>query len=178
LEILKTINLSLLQGKIARKYAAALNSLGNKKTDDSDWLGIYSIRLNCLLLSLAFKDLKNITVMQSTTAKPGQSSDFHAVEYAKKFKAKTVINLSNIDYVYDKNPNEHKDAKPLKNVSWKEFLKIVGTKWEANKSWPFDPTASRQAEKLGLKVVFMNGTPLNNLSKYLKGENFIGTEIN
>ncbi len=164
-------------GKIARKYGMALKDLGNENTDDSDWLGIYSIRLNCLLISLAFKKLKNVSVLQSLTAKPGQSSDSHAVEHAKKYKSKTIINLSNIDYVYDKNPNEHKDARPLKAVSWKDFLKIVDTKWEANQSWPFDPTASKIAQKLGIKVVFMNGVQLDNLEKYLNGGSFIGTVI-
>ena len=31
------------------------------------------------------------------------------------------MNLSNISRVYDKDPNEHKDAKPFDKISWKEF---------------------------------------------------------
>jgi len=71
--------------------------------------------------SSAFKKLKNVSVLQSLTAKPGQSSDSHAIEHAKKYHAKTVINLSNIDYVYDKNPNKYKDAKPLKMFPGQNF---------------------------------------------------------
>ncbi len=151
-------------GRTSRKYAVALQAMGNSNTEDSDWLGIYSIWLNSFLLSFAFRDLKNVKVMKNETAKPGQTSDFHAVEYAKLYSAKTVVNLSNIDHVYDKDPREYKDAKPLPKVSWMDFRKIIGDKWEANKSWPFDPAASKSAEELKLKVVFMNGKPLQNLS--------------
>ena len=164
-------------GKTARKYATALMFLGGKSINDSDWLGIYSIRLNCLFLSFLFKKNKNVTVMQSPNAKPGKTSDSHAVEYAKYHGAKVVINLSNIDYVYDKNPKKHKDAKPIKNISWKDFRKIIGGKWRANESWPFDPVASKMAEGLKLKVVFMNGKPIDNFKNYLKGEKFRGTII-
>lgn len=164
-------------GKTARKYGNALAALGNTESDDADWLGIYSIRINALLLKSAFKDLENVFVIEDPKAKPGQTSDSHAVEYAQEHDAKVVINLSNIDYVYDKNPNEFKDAEPLKNVAWADFLNIVGGKWEANKSWPFDPVASKVASDLGLKVVFMNGKPLGHLEDYLGGKDFVGTVI-
>lgn len=164
-------------GKTARKYGAALRTLGDKNTDDSDWLGIYSIRLNSLFLSFLFKKIKNVTIIQNPNVKPGQTSDSHAVEYAQRHKAKVIINLSNIDYVYDKNPKKHKDARFIKNISWKDFRKIIGTKWQANRSWPFDPVASKMAEKLKLKVVFMNGKPLSNLKNYLNGKSSKGTVI-
>src|SRR3989344_9083567 len=164
-------------GKTARKYGAALKSLGDRDIAGSDWLGIYSIRLNRLLLSFVFKRTKNVDVMQSPNAKPGQTSDSHAVEYAKSHGAKMIINLSNIDYVYDKNPAQHKNAKPLKNVSWRDFRKIIDGKWRANQSWPFYPTASNMAERLKLKVICMNGKPLSNLKNYLNGKSFRGTTI-
>ena len=44
---------------------------------------------------------------------PGRSTDDDAVRLAKIYGAEMVINLSNIDYVYDKDPNKYKDAKKL-----------------------------------------------------------------
>ena len=88
-----------------------------------------------------------------------------------------MINLSNIDYVYDKNPKKFKGAKPLKNISWKDFRKIVGNKWDPGLNLPFDPVASKLAEKLKLKVVVMNGKPLSNLKNLLSGRSFKGTVI-
>lgn len=164
-------------GKTARNYAQAARVLGDKNDVDSDWLGIYAIKLNRLLLSFVFKRDKNIIVMDSPDAKPGHSSDLHAVAFAKRHNAHAIINLSNINFVYDKNPSKHRSAKPLKNVSWTEFRKIVGNKWKPNQSWPFDPIASQQAQKMGLKVIFLNGRNLKNLENFLMGKKFIGTVI-
>ena len=58
--------------------------------------------------------------------KPGWSTDYDAVLIAKNHNVKTIINLTNIDYVYDKNPGEFPDAKPMKELDWKSFKTIVG----------------------------------------------------
>ena len=93
------------------------------------------------------------------------------------FKAKTVINLTNIDYVCDKDPNKCKDAKPLENINWKEFRKLVGNNWDPGANWPFDPIASKMAQKNKLAVVIINGKQIWNMTSYLKGGSFIGTVI-
>jgi len=164
-------------GRTARKYSAAAETLGVKQTDDLDWLGIYAIRLNRLLLGFVFKKIKGIEIINAHEARPGESSDAHAVRFARQSKARVIINLSNIDYVYDKNPKKHPDAKPLKQISWLEFRKIVGNKWRPNQSWPFDPIASKHAEQLKLHVVFLNGKNLANLKNFLSGKRFKGTII-
>jgi uridylate kinase len=109
--------------------------------------------------------------------KPGWSTDYDAVLIAKNHDIKTIINLTNIDYVYDKNPKEFPDAKPLKEVSWKDFEKIVGNSWVPGANKPFDPIASKEAFKLGMKVVIMNGCKLENLENFLNNKEFIGTVI-
>ncbi|MCX6719501.1 MAG: UMP kinase, partial [Candidatus Staskawiczbacteria bacterium] len=90
---------------------------------------------------------------------------------------KTIINLTNIDYVYDKNPNESPDAKPFKEIDWKSFEQIVGDKWSPGLSMPFDPRASKLASRLKLKVVMINGKNLERLEDFLNGKSFIGTII-
>ena len=63
------------------------------------------------------------------------------------------------------------------NISWKEFRKIVGSKWDPGMNTPFDPVASALAEKLKLRVVVMNGKNLPNLKNFLIGKQFKGTVI-
>jgi len=109
--------------------------------------------------------------------KPGWSTDYDAVEIAVKFGAKTVINLSNITYAYDSDPKENPDAKPLKRVGWKQFRGIVGDTWMPGLNKPFDPVASRIAQKHDLNVVIMDGKNIDNLHSYLQGEDFVGTVI-
>ena len=84
--------------------------------------------------------------------------------------------MSNIDYVYDKDPKKSSDAKPIEIISWKEFRKMVGSKWTAGLNAPFDPIAAKEAEKLGLKVNII-GKNLRNLESCIKGKEFKGTII-
>lgn len=164
-------------GRTARKYALAAKTLGNLDRNDLDWLGIFSIHLNSLLLKSVFKNVKNVKVMDMKEARPGRSSDYDSVIFAKRYNAGSIVNLTNVDYVYDKNPKKFKNAQPIKNISWKEFRKIVGNKWDPGLNLPFDPVASKFAEALKLKVVVMNGKPLSNLKNLLFGRSFKGTVI-
>lgn len=164
-------------GRTARKYAVAAKTLGILNRNDLDWLGIFSIKLNSLLLSSVFKGLKNVRVMNMHEARPGRSSDYDSVIYAKRYKAKNIINMTNINYVYDKDPKIHKDAKPLNSISWKEFRRLIGNKWDPGLNLPFDPVASKFAETLKLQVIVMNGKPLTNLKNFLSGKSYKGTVI-
>jgi uridylate kinase len=179
-------------GALCRQYQNSLRSLANPTGADLDWLGIYTTRFNAQLVRLMFGKLSNPKVVEDPNTKvifkekillaggwaPGRSTDDDAVRLAKIYGGTTVINLSNIDYVYTKDPRKFKDAKKIENISWANFRKIVGNKWDPGKNAPFDPTAARLAQKLGLKVIIANGKNLKNLENILAQKNFIGTTIN
>jgi uridylate kinase len=178
-------------GKTARRYIEAASKLGDLDPEDLDWLGVHSTRLNGHLLRTIFRKHAHAKILTNANeqetwkesiligagGRPGNSTDYQAVVFAKKYKANVILNLSNIDYVYDKNPNKYKDAKPIKNISWKDFLKIVGDKWDPGMSAPFDPVASAFAAKHKFKVIVMNGKSMKDLRSFLSGKPFKGTII-
>ncbi|OGE81401.1 MAG: hypothetical protein A3E98_00220 [Candidatus Doudnabacteria bacterium RIFCSPHIGHO2_12_FULL_48_11] len=178
-------------GKIARRYAAAARELRMLNRDDLDWLGIHSTRLNGHLLRTIFRNLAHPEIntnpykpqrvsrpiVIAAGFRPGFSTDHDAVVLAHKYGVKTILNLSNIDYVYDKDPSKRRNAKPLKTVTWPEFRKLVGNKWHPGANLPFDPIASKLAQKLGLTVIMLNGNPISNLKNFLSGRKFKGTII-
>lgn len=179
-------------GRTARNYQKAAGSIGELTRDDLDWLGIHSTRLNAHLIRTVFrreahkkiitnpkehKEPFNEKIMVAAGWRPGFSTDYIAVCLAKKYEVKTIINMSNIDYAFDRDPRVHSDAKIIKNISWRDFRKIVGSKWDPGLNLPFDPVASRLAEKLKLKVLILNGNNLKNLDKCLKGNGFKGTVV-
>ena len=96
---------------------------------------------------------------------------------ANDYGASLIVNLSNIYNVYDKDPNKYKDAKPIKRLTWEELEKLVGTEWSPGVNSPFDPIASREAERLGLSVVVMDGKNLPNVRQALEGKKFNGTVL-
>lgn len=178
-------------GGVNRKYNNAAKKIKQLSNEELDWIGIHATRYNANFLrilfgELAYKDIVTNPYKKIETDKPviigsgyepGWSSDYDAVYLAKTHGIKNMANLSNIDYAYDKDPKEFSDAKKIKAISWADFRLIVGDKWEPRMNKPFDPIASREAQKLGLEVVILNGKKLANLEKYLNGEKFNGTII-
>jgi len=107
----------------------------------------------------------------------GHSSDFDAVMLAKIYGAKTVINLSNIDYVYTRDPRKYKNARKIESMSWSEYLKMVGSKWTPGANFPFDPISAQMAKRNKQEVIIMNGKNLKNLEKVFQDRKFKGTSI-
>lgn len=180
-------------GGPARAYQKAFRGIvPNSSNDEADWVGIMATRLNAQLLKAIFADICPGSVVYDPTKvdvftgriivaagwKPGFSTDNDAVLLAERFNANTVINLSNIAKVYTDDPRTNPDAKPIDEITWADFRKIVGDEWVPGKNVPFDPVASLHAEKAGLRVICAAGRDIDNLRNILDGKNFIGTVIN
>lgn len=183
-------------GATCRQYQSALKQTVKVSDKDLDWLGIYATWFNAEFVRLLFgknahseviknpvdkKILKRVQDDKIIIAggwKQGASTDMDAVLIAKNFGVKELINLSNIEYVYDKDPKKFKNAKKIEKINWHDFRKnIVGYKWVPGKNVPFDPMASKLAQKLGLKVSILKGTELKEVEKILQGKKFNGTII-
>jgi uridylate kinase len=179
-------------GKPAREYQAALRQITKPSPDDLDWMGIAATRFNAELLKYCFSKIaaKNVitdfSIRQPTYGnvilaggwKPGRSSDGAAVVLASIYGADVLINFTDVDYVYDKDPKMFPEAKKIENISWDNFLKnIIGTKWVPGKKVPFDPTAAKFAQRHKLKVIIADGKNLKNLKNILNHKEFIGTTI-
>lgn len=178
-------------GATARNYQNAGRKVGDIATEDLDWLGIHSTRLNGHLLRSIFRKYAAPALVKNPLAavpahkpviiaagwKPGFSTDYVAVKLAQKIGAKRVVNLSDIDYVYDKDPKKNKNAKAIKEIAWPDFREVIPKKWDPGLSSPFDPVAAKQAENLKLEVAMINGKKLSEFEKYLSGKKFVGTRI-
>lgn len=178
-------------GKTCRNYQNALKEIRETTNEDLDWLGIHSTVLNAEFIKMSFGEIAHSTVVQNPAElknsnsvitigagwKPGCSTDFDAILCAEEAEAKTVINLSNIDYAYNKDPRTNPDAVKIENTTWSVFRKLLPTEWDPGLNAPFDPIAAKKAEELGIEVAIMNGKNLDNLRDYLDGKEFIGTKI-
>lgn len=178
-------------GRTARDYQAAAAKVTRLTRDDLDWLGIHATRLNAHLLRTVFRDLAHRRIVtdprERISAKepvvigagwrPGCSTDYDAALLARKFGADTLINLTNTDYVYSADPRKDRAARKLPELSWREFRKMFGTAWDPGLNSPFDPVASKLAERMGLKVIVAGGTDLANVRAILNGRRFKGTVI-
>lgn len=173
-------------------YAEIASKVGNSSaTDAADWIGIMATRLNAQLVKASFGDLCQNDVVYDPTAPidfkgrillaagwhPGFSTDNDAVLLAEKHNAKVVVNLSNIEKVYTDDPRKNPDAKPIDQISWKDFRKMVGDEWTPGKNCPFDPIASKKADECGMKVICASGRDIENIRNILDDKPFTGTQI-
>jgi uridylate kinase len=181
-------------GKTARKYIEAAGTVTKINDEDRDWLGIHATRMNAHLVRTIFReyahprintnphDLEDFysapePILVAAGWRPGHSTDFDSVVLGKYLDVHRILNLSNIERVYDKDPKTHSDAQSYDHITWKDFRKIVGNTWNPGMNVPFDPIASQMAEHEGMEVAILHGGDLDNVTNYIAGKKFVGTVI-
>jgi uridylate kinase len=172
-------------------YRAVLSEPAEAEAEAQDWLGIAATRLNAELVRFLFQPHCPQPVVQDPTAvpvftgrvlvaggwKPGFSSDYDAVLLARRFQADSLVNLSNVAAIYSADPKLDPSARPLPRLRWAELAAMVGTTWVPGRNVPFDPVATAEAARAGLRVVVAAGRNIENFKKILAGQEFEGTVV-
>lgn len=118
----------------------------------------------------AKKALNNgkIVVFGGGTGKPFFSTDTGASLRAIDIGADMIIKLTNVDGVYDKDPNKYSDAKMYDTVSYQTVID--------NKLGVMDMEAIEMCRNNKIEIVVMNIDTKNGLSRIIHGEK-IGTIV-
>lgn len=180
-------------GGIARKY---INALRKEKVDEKlqSFSGIGATRMNARFMNYFFskdpeygiphtiKTLErytrkhDIVFCGALEYKPDQTSDSTAAEIAKHFMT-TFINLTNVSGLYNKNPLEHKDAKMIPRISWKEFNKMANkSRYKPGQHFVLDQTAAKIIMRARIPTYIL-GKDLKQLEAVLRNKDFRGTLI-
>ncbi len=177
-------------GKTARNYIKLGREL-NLDEETLDEIGIDITRINAKLFTELIEtsnkkipfttdDAKNakepIVVMGGTT--PGHSTDMVGAELAKKTDAIRYIIATNVDGIYDKDPNKYPDAKQLQEVSIKQLIDEYGTDWKsAGANVVVDGPALKIINEEKIPTFVVNGKRLDQLEKAIENQSFDGTKI-
>jgi uridylate kinase len=180
-------------GSIARKYIQALKEIGVSEKLQS-MSGISVTRMNARFMTYFFgKDanegiphdmkqvkgllLKNDVIFcGSLRYAPKQTSDSTSARMADYFKT-DFINMTNVSGLYNKNPLEHKDAKFIPEISWKEFDNMINKKkYQPGQHFVLDQTASKIIMKNKI-TTYILGKDLKQLDNLLNNKKFKGTII-
>ncbi len=178
-------------GKPARVFITAARALGASEAQ-CDWLGIKIARHNAELLCAALGEIAypkiaetldeleiatctgRIVLMGGLT--PGQSTNAVSALAAESVNAELLLNATNVDGVYDRDPKES-GARRFDSIhisKLKEVLSGGGTR--AGEYKLFDPVAIRVVERSKIRTVFFDGRAPENLRKIMSGED-IGTVV-
>jgi predicted uridylate kinase len=127
-EVVGSVNTVVNRGSTARHYISMARRLGVNESW-SDLLGINISRINALLLNALLGDItynyipRNVDEVLTAWSsgkvvtlgglQPGQSTNAVAMIIAELVGADLVVNATDVDGVYDKDPKKYSDAKLL-----------------------------------------------------------------
>jgi uridylate kinase len=174
-------------GKIARHYISTARSFG---TDEAslDIMGIEVSRLNARLLILALGDQaypsvpedleqvsKAVTGSSSSSSSsssnssvvvvtgglhPGQSTNATAALIAEKVKASKFLNATDVNGIYDSDPNKNKGAKLFKEITIKKCIELLGSEDSAAGAYDLmDIVALKVIERSKIPTVVLKSDP-------------------
>ena len=177
-------------GKTSRTYINFGRKLGFKE-EILDQFGIDITRLNAKILSYiiensntkipkttndAKKIKKPIVIMGGTT--PGHSTDMVGAELAEKTKATKYIIATNVDGIYDKDPNKYPNTKQIKEIKVDDLIEKLGTSWDqAGKNIVIDGPSLNLIKKAKIPTLILNGKKLVQLERAINNQIFSGTII-
>jgi uridylate kinase len=178
-------------GNIARHYISHARLSG---ADEStlDELGIEVSRLNAKLLIYALKNrayphppttlqevrhaVDSDQIVVAGGLHPGQSTNGTAALIAEKTKAALFLNATDVDGIYDSDPNKNKKAKKFKRIELKKLRSLLVREDSVAGGYDLmDIVALKVIERSKIKTFVLN-SDLKNLEKAINGSS-VGTEI-
>jgi uridylate kinase len=178
-------------GNIARHYISHARSSG---ADEStlDELGIEVSRLNAKLLIYALQnkayshppttlqEVKHAVdaglIVVTGGLHPGQSTNGTAALIAEKVKAEQFLNATDVDGVYDMDPNKFKKAKKFSRIELKNLKNMLVHEDSIAGGYDLmDIVALKIIERSKIKTRILKASP-KIIEKAIKGDN-VGTEI-
>jgi len=127
-------------GKVARHYIDLARDLGSDEAT-LDMIGIEVSRLNAKLMIAALGDKAYSAVPADLEAvasaaesgkivvtgglHPGQSTNATAALIAEKVRASKFLNATDVEGIYDTDPNKNKNAKLFKEITVKKCLELL-----------------------------------------------------
>jgi uridylate kinase len=178
-------------GKLAREYMKPLKKEGLSEYQQ-DLMGIEATRLNAYLVAAFIGEKSNKEIPKTLEEvadamkgndvvvcgglTPGQTSDGTTAMIANYLDADVMINMTNVDGLFDKDPDKHEDAKLIPEISHQKFKEMLSKiKKKPGMHFVLDHLAAEVARKANMKVIIIKGA--NNLDNVLNRKKFKGTVI-
>ena len=178
-------------GSTARQYITALPDDGITE-GERDIIGIMATWMNARLLSSYVRDLCSLVLprdlddlvrqLESFNVAicggflPALKTDEDAAIAADLLGANLLLNVTNVDGVYDADPKVNPNAQKIDKMTYNEFCDLVADiSTGAGANAPFTLTATRIAQRSGMKIVVLPAN-LDEIKQALAGEQ-VGTCI-
>jgi uridylate kinase len=184
-------------GSTGRVYAKAARALGAGEYE-ADSIAITSTRQNAQLMVAAllgagvdvhrnvlgdFDEAKilakdNKAVVMGGTI-PGITTDTDSVLLAEATGAKRLLNISNVEAIYDSDPRKNPKAKRYSKMSYRELVKLAieSDKRTAGTHFVFDMLACKLIARSGIEAHFVSGKKMREVENAIEGKKHNGTIV-
>ncbi len=181
-------------GTAARAYAQAARKLGANEFE-ADEIAIMSTRQNAALLIAALEgDAYPNVIYDFDTARdaalgsrivvmggtiPGITTDTDAALLAEALHAARLVNMSNVDAIYDSNPKTNPNAKRYSKLSYADLISLAmrSDSRKAGENFIFDSVACKLIARSKIEAHFVNGKNLEEVKKAIEGKAHSGTVV-
>lgn len=185
-------------GLLARDYIDAVRYFNGSEAL-CDLFGIDISRINSKLIIASLQDsayphvpksmeeLSTALLFDKTIVmgglQPGQSTTSVALEVAEFIAAEEVVILTDVEGIYDKDPNKFGDSKLLTHLNYNQLQEIIINTQDdkqaaAGEYRIFDTVSLQILKRSNIRIIVISGKNLNEFKKYMDGKKDIkGTII-
>jgi len=98
---------------------------------------------------------------------------------AARVRAARLVNATDVDGIYDRDPRTHPDAHPIERMDWGRFhaMVLAGTSTDAGQNFLFDRLGAATLSRAKVPLWVVNGRDLTNLGHALRGRPFRGSRV-
>ena len=184
-------------GTFARTYANAARELGASEYE-ADSIAIRSTRQNAHLLLTALRGAgvdacerviddfelakgpakrSKAVVMGGTI--PGITTDTDSVLLAEAIGAERLVNISNVDAIYDSDPRKNASAKKFSNMGYEELITLASSsdKRMAGTNFVFDLLACKLIARSEIETHFVSFKKMDDVENAIEGKKHGGTVV-
>ena len=162
-------------GKLARHYISTARSLGSDEAS-LDILGIEVSRLNARLMIIALgdraypvvpEDLEQVSkavtasrIVVTGGLHPGQSTNATAALIAEKVKASKFLNATDVNGIYDSDPNKNENAILFNEITVKRCIDLLASEDSAAGGYDLmDIVALKVIERSKIPTIVLKSDP-------------------
>jgi uridylate kinase len=181
-------------GRTARTYIQLGRDLGLTEVE-LDEIGIEVTRLHARLLAArigppcparppatvadAVHELRHASPVVLGGTEPGHTTDGVAALVAARVRAARLVNATDVDGIYERDPRKYPGARRIARLSWERFhaMVLAGTTTDAGQNFLFDRLGAATLSRAKVPLWVVNGRDLANLEAALRGRAFRGSRV-
>lgn len=109
----------------------------------------------------------------------GITTDTVSMLAAERINARTVVNASKVDGLYDADPAKNPNAKRYNRLTHNQLvsLAVQGDQRSARTNFPFDLIACKLSARSNTAILFVDGKKLDEVEKAVLGQKYDGTVV-